>query len=172
MFLFAFLILGRGLFAFAQEEVACGELAQEERTQGERNEKKFAVSLGLEWDMNSRKNFAGGLALGFDYNLPVAIPFAVGMTVTVSSNFTGIVVIEPAALFRWYFLGKRHSGFFAQADAGAYLVIEDEELSPLFLGGLRGGFRLPLGTMFYIEPYGRVGYPFMFGIGVMAGIRF
>jgi len=40
------------------------------------------------------------------------------------------------------------------------------------MGGLRAGYRLPLGDMFFIEPFGRVGYPFMFGIGALAGVRF
>jgi hypothetical protein len=119
--------------------------------------------------MNSRENFAGGAVLGFDFNLSRAI--AVGLTVTYSNNFSGISVIEPAALFRWYIFGNS-AGLFVQADVGAYLVLEERELTPLFLGGLRGGFRFPLGELFYVEPYGRVGYPFAFGVGAMAGVRF
>jgi len=157
------------LFALILMNTLCA-FAQDESPQIEQSEKKFAVSLGLEWNMNSRENFAGGAVLGFDFNLSPL--FAIGLTATYSNNFSGISVIEPAALFRWYILGSGHSGFFAQADLGAYLVLEDEELTPVFLGGLRGGIRLPLGTSFYVEPYGRVGYPFVFGIGVMAGIRF
>jgi hypothetical protein len=116
-----------------------------------------------------RENFAGGAVLGFDYSF--ARFFAAGLTVTVGSNFDGIMVFEPSALFRWYFLGKGHSGLFAQADAGAYLVVEDGVMTPLFDGGLRLGYRLPL-KRFYVEPYGRIGYPFAFGVGAMAGVRF
>jgi hypothetical protein len=159
------LILFCSLCAFAQD----GQIESSEQ-----GVKKAAVSLGLEFNMNSRENFAGGAVLGFDFNLPRFL--AVGLTVTYSNNFSGISVIEPAALFRWYFLGNVRSDFFqgvfAQADIGAYLVLEDKELTPLFLGGIRGGFRLPFGEMFFIEPYGRVGYPFLFGIGAMAGVKF
>jgi hypothetical protein len=119
--------------------------------------------------MNSRENFAGGAVLGFDVSLSRAL--ALGFTVTYSSNFSGISVIEPAALFRWYLLGGP-AGLFVQADAGAYLVLEDGGLIPLFMGGLRGGFRIPAGPSFYVEPYGRIGYPFAFGVGAMAGVRF
>jgi hypothetical protein len=133
-------------------------------------ETKAAVGLGLEWNMNSRVNFAGGAVLGFDYRF--LRYFAAGLTVTASSNFDGITVIEPTALFRWYFLGKGHSGFFAQAEAGAYLILEEGVVNPLFDGGLRGGYRLPLKQRFYVEPYGRLGYPFAFGAGVMTGVRF
>jgi len=152
--LFLALFLFAGLGAFAQEE-------------------KMAAGAGLEWNMNSRSGFAGGAVLGFDYNLPIdAFPLAAGLTFTVSSNFAGIIVIEPAAMFRWYFPGSAHTGFFAQADVGAYFAFEDEETYPVFLGGLRGGYRLPFGSMFYAEPYLRIGYPFLFSIGAMAGIRF
>jgi len=132
-------------------------------------EKKAAIGIGLEWNMNARENFAGGAVFSFDYNLPRA--FALGVNVTASSNFSGITVIEPAAFLRWYFLGG-YNGFFIQADLGVYLILEDEDLTPMFLGGFRGGFRFPLGNSFYVEPFGRIGYPFAFGIGALAGIKF
>jgi len=131
---------------------------------------KAAIGLGAEWNMNSRDNFAMGAVLAFDYNLGSA--FALGINATASSNFNGIFVIEPAGFFRWYFLGKGHTGLFVQADAGAYLVLEDDDITPLFLGGVRAGLRLPLGEKFFVEPFGRVGYPFAFGVGCLAGIRF
>ena len=152
-----------GLYVFAQDG------KNESANHNGQGVKKAAVGLGAEFNMNSRYNFAGGVVIGFDFNLSRA--FAVGFTVTGSSNFSGIAVIEPAALFRWYVFGNS-AGLFVQADAGAYLILEDGELTPLFLGGLRGGFRLPLGSTFFIEPYGRVGYPFVFGVGASAGIRF
>jgi len=130
---------------------------------------KMALGLGPEWNMNSRENFAAGLTLSFDYNL--ASPFSVGVNVTASSNFNGITVLEPAVSFRWYFSGRNHTGWFIQADAGVYLVLEENDVIPLFLGGLRGGIRIPMGRIF-IEPFGRIGYPFFFGIGALAGMRF
>jgi len=120
--------------------------------------------------MNARENFAGGAALAFDYALPFS--FAIGVSFTASNNFSGIAVMEPAALLRRYFSKNGNSGLFLQADAGAFLIFEDGKIIPLFMGGLRGGFRLPLKSSFYIEPYGRAGYPFVFGIGVLTGIRF
>jgi hypothetical protein len=120
--------------------------------------------------MNSRENFAGGLVLGYDYTIDSS--FSTGAVVTASSNFTGIAVIEPAAMFRWYFLPDIHKGLFAQADAGVYLVVEETGTRALFLGGLRAGIRLPLAEKFFIEPFGRIGYPFAFGIGVLSGINF
>jgi hypothetical protein len=155
-FLFIFLFLIQTVCVFAQLT--------------NNREKKIALGGGLEWNMNSRENFAGGAVIDFDYNFDSSLTG--GVVVTVSSNFTGIAVIEPAAMFRWYFLSSVHNGLFAQADAGVYLVVEEANTKALFLGGLRAGIRLPLGVNFFIEPFGRIGYPFAFGIGVLSGINF
>ena len=130
--------------------------------------KKAAISLGAEWNMNARNTHAGGAVLAFDYSFKNI--FAVGINATASTNFSGIVVVEPAAFFRWYFVQR--IGFFLQADAGAYLLFENKEMTTIFLGGVRLGLRIRIGETFFLEPYGRVGYPFMFGIGLMAGVRF
>ena len=135
-------------------------------------EKKMATGLGLEWNMNSRHNFAGGTILSFDYNLPGYFA-AVGFTVGGSSNFSGFEVLEPAVLLRYYILNDGYSGFFTQLDAGTFIIFEDgedTEYRPLL--GIRGGYRLLLDSPFYIEPFGRLGIPFAFGVGAVAGIRF
>jgi outer membrane protein OmpA-like peptidoglycan-associated protein len=138
---------------------------------------KWALGLGPEWNMDSYRFFAAGAAFALDFNLPHSM--AVGLTVDSSFKGTGFTALEPAALFRWYFLGKGHFGFFVQADVGAFLYFEgygrDEyqgQIKPFVLGGGRVGYRFPLGKMFYIEPYARGGYPFAYGVGVNAGIRF
>jgi len=109
--------------------------------------------------------------LGFDYNLPTAIPLAVGVSIIGSTNFSGIYVAEFTGLFRWYFLGRGYDGFFAQANVGYNLALQEGSPMPL-IGELRAGYRFPLGKMVYVEPYGRAGYPAVWGVGVMAGIRF
>jgi len=138
---------------------------------------KAAIGISPEWNLNSRDSLAAGAVLAVDFN--VSSSFALGANATVSSDFSDITVIEPAAMFRWYLLSKEHAGSFAagnglflQADVGAYLVLENDEVTPLFLGGLRTGVRLPFGNTFFIEPYGRIGYPFIFGFGFLTGIRF
>ena len=138
----------------------------------------MAAGLGPEWNMDSRENFGLGVSLSFDCKLPInAAPFAAGFTASYSNNFYGITTIETAALFRWYFGGAigmtdGFEGFFVQADLGAFFLLDNSEATPYFLGGLRAGYRFPLGTMFYAEPFGRLGYPFAFGIGALAGITF
>jgi outer membrane protein OmpA-like peptidoglycan-associated protein len=130
----------------------------------------MALGLALEWNMDADTYFAGGAGLTFDYNLSRL--FALGLSVTANSNFNVLTALEGAALFRWYFLSVNNLRLFAQADAGVFLYMESEEIEPMFLGGGRIGLRLPLGQSWYIEPYARGGYPFAYGVGINAGIRF
>ena len=129
-----------------------------------------SIGLGLEWNMDSRHNFAGGTALSFDYKLPWY--FAAGFTVTGSTNFYNFKVIEGTVLLRNYVQRNDYSGLFFQVDIGSFIIFENGDIIPMFEIGVRGGFRIPLGSSFYIEPYGRIGYPYAFGLGVMAGINF
>ena len=135
----------------------------------------LSFGIGPEWDMNSRHNFAGGAVFGLYYDLSNVL--TAGLTATGSTNFFGIEVIEFAGLIRWYYPGMKHAGIahtglFTQYEGGAFFIFEDGERIVLPLIGLRGGYRLPIGSHFYIEPCGRLGYPFAFGIALMAGILF
>jgi hypothetical protein len=132
----------------------------------------ISVSLGPEWNMNSRENFAGGVVLGFDYNFLYFHPCAAGLTVTAGSNFDGFTAVEAVAMLRWYYSeGEPSSGLFGQPEMGVYFILENETVSPIFDGGIRAGYRIHFNPSFYFEPYGRLGYPFVFGIGVTAGVR-
>lgn len=135
-------------------------------------ESKVALGAGMEMNMNAHNYFAGGAVLGLDVNLPRS--FAAGLSATASFKDTGLTAIEAAAMLRRYFGSKGF--FFAQADAGALFYLEAayraEKIRTLFSGGLRAGVRLPIGSLWYIEPYARGGYPFIFSVGVIAGIRF
>jgi len=134
-------------------------------------EKKMSVGAGAEWNMASRHDFAGGAVLNFLYNLPGST--AVGLSFTGSMNFNNIYVLEPAFLVRHYFSQEHYSGFFIQYDTGAFIAFEKKGITPMVKSGLTGGYRFLLGSsFFYIEPYGRAGYPFAFGLGAMAGVRF
>ena len=135
----------------------------------------FSAGIGPEWNMNSRYNFAGGAVFGVYYNLSGRS--SVGLSAAGSTNFSGTQVIEFTGLFRWYYKGMvhngaEHTGLFTQLEGGAFFINEEGERTVLPLVGLRGGYRIPLSSHFYIEPCGRLGYPFAFGIGLMAGISF
>jgi hypothetical protein len=149
--LLAILVLGIYLCAYAQE-------------------KKIAVGFGAEWNMASRHDFAGGAVLNFLYNLPGSS--SLGFSFTGSMNFNNIYVLEPAFLARHYYSQEKHSGFFVQFNAGAFIALEEKGITPMIMSGLAAGYRIPLGSSFFIEPYGRAGYPFAFGLGLMAGFCF
>jgi len=133
-------------------------------------ENELSLGGGMEWNMNSREMFAGAFSFIAGFNLPVPSKnMSIGTTAVYSNNFFGFSVVEIAGIFRWYFVGQGYSGFFVQADLGAYLFMEEGNTTPLFAGGLRGGYRFLLGK-FYLEPYGRLGYPFAFGVGMVGGV--
>jgi len=132
----------------------------------------ISIGIGPEFNMNSRENFAGGFVVSIDYKLPIsAIQLAAGLTMTTSFNFSDALSFEVTGMVRWYFLRIKNLNFFAQADAGMHLIVENNISVVLIEGGLRAGLRMPIGDLFYIEPYGRFGYPYAWGMGVLAGVR-
>ena len=148
---FSALILLYSLCAFGQEE-------------------KISAGIGVEWNMNSRHYYAGGAAFSMEFHIPKYS--SVGFTVSGNTNFSGITVIEPTLLLRAYIPGNGYKGFFVQVDLGTHIILENKDVTVLFEQGGRGGYRLLLGDYFYVEAYGRLGYPFVFGIGAMTGVRF
>jgi len=132
----------------------------------------ISAGFGPEINMNARNNFAGGLTLSADYQLPIpAFRFSAGLVISGSHNFSDTGVMETVGMFRWYFMGDDYTGFFAQADVGMHFITEPTISPVLFQVGVRAGYRMFLTDMFYIEPYGRFGYPYFMGIGVLAGMR-
>jgi len=169
------------MFAFAQDfddtEVFEYEYTENAVSPGGSNIHILSAAAGFEMNMNSREGLGGAIALAADYQLPISgLRLAAGLNITGSTNFSGTLVMEITAMARWYFLSAEHDGPFAQVDLGLHLITEKKdnriENFALFESGLRAGFRLPIGDSFYIEPYGRFGYPYFFGIGVLAGMRF
>jgi hypothetical protein len=51
------------------------------------------------------------------------------------------------------------------------ILIYQEETYPAFAGGATVGYRIPL-KKFFIEPYVRLGYPYVAGFGFAAGYSF
>ena len=161
------LVLLITLLLISSQFVFAEVFAEDEQTPTENY--KAAIGFGVEINMNSPENFAGAALFNFDVN--IARQFALGINVTGNTNFSGITVLEFSGMFRWYFLSLKHDGWFAQINAG-YNHVDIEGAPIALISELRGGIRIPMGN-FYIEPYGRVGYPVVWGAGVVAvaGIR-
>ena len=159
------IVIAMGVNVFAQDEGAAGFA---DFASGGSGVHKIAIGLGPEFNINTQEGFAGGIGLSVDYQLPSSL--AAGLIVSMSHDFADFTVLELGALVRYYFFGTEHSGLFAQADLGTTLIFYDGETTPVFMGGLRAGYRMDLGPG-YIEPYFRAGYPYLFGFGVIGGIK-
>jgi len=144
---------------------------------------RVSLGLGPEINLNSGTAFDLGAVLSLDVSF--ADYWGVGVVAKGSHDFSSAWVVEGAAFGRRYFSGaaprqgSTYSGFFAQAEAGIHIIVEDNvhlevgESLTRVMGGLRAGYRFLLGSSrgFYLEPYARGGYPYLWGVGVIAGMR-
>jgi hypothetical protein len=130
---------------------------------------RFALGFGIEGNVNTREGMALGGTLSFDYGLHKDL--ILGAKIGFSYDFNRVITLEQALYGRWNFFEFEGNALFAQADLGLSLVCEDPQYVSLFLGGVTLGLRFPL-DQWYVEPYVRGGYPFMWGAGVIGGYRF
>ena len=129
-------------------------------------ETKIAFGYGGEVNKNAEYGVGGGAILCFD--VAIFQRFAVGLNVTMSGDDSYNGILETAAMVRWYF----YKGFFAEADGGLIVYSLRDDFMPYnYLVGLRAGYRLPFGELFYVEGHVRGGYPFIFGAGAVVGFR-
>jgi hypothetical protein len=132
-------------------------------------QKQFALGLGVEGNMNTRKGAALGGIISADYGI---IPnLAAGIKFGFSHNFNRILTLEPELFVRWYFWALKDLSVFAQAGLGTSVIFEDGAPHPAVLGDISAGLRIPLGQ-WYVEPYLRTGYPLIWSAGLGAGYRF
>ncbi|MCL2069585.1 MAG: hypothetical protein FWH19_01190 [Treponema sp.] len=136
----------------------------------ETKESSMSAGLGLEWNWDSRHDFAGGIPVNIIYD--IHRDFSLGLNVTGSYNFFSMEALELSILARSYIDKNRRLGTFIQGEMGAFIIFEEEGITPMPLLGFHLGYRHLLTRLFYLEPYGRLGYPFGFGIGLTAGILF
>jgi len=128
------------------------------------------AGAGAEVNANSREGVAlgGVLSFGVDFFQQ----FAGGLKLTFSHNLDETSALEPQAFFRFYLPLQFETGdFFVQADMGAVVLFEDGSAYPSFSGGLTAGWRYVIVQNIYIEPHLRVGYPFIWGAGISAGMK-
>jgi hypothetical protein len=130
----------------------------------------FFIAPALETAMFSTAStaFGGGLAFGYDG------PVMLGYRALYFADPDGLATLELNIFLRLYL--PPGSGFFIQAGVGPCIFARNTPLFPPKLSatsvGLVLGRRFPLGSRWYVEPYLRVGYPYVAGTGVSAGFRF
>jgi hypothetical protein len=135
--------------------------------------KQFSLGLGIEANMYARRGVALGTAVSADYGF---LPnLAAGIKFGFSHNLARIMALEPEVFARWYAGDVKGLFLFVQAGLGTSVIFEDRsegrKAHPAVMGNLAAGLRIPL-KQWYVEPYLRTGYPFIWGAGVSAGRRF
>jgi hypothetical protein len=146
----AFLLMALGLCAFAEmPEIFAG--------------------LGPEVNAHTRKGAALGGAI--TAGMVINEQFSTGLKTGFFGDFKTVSALEIMGFFR-YNLPLPIKGFFVQAELGAPIFFEYGNVFPAFLGSLSAGWRYNFDNRFFIEPSVRGGYPFGWGVGLMAGIRY
>lgn len=135
----------------------------------------FWISASLETANYSQTGLSYGGGLAFAYDKGVSIGFK---TVYFFDFENKIDILELGFLLRFYLQGFSFcSGPFIQLSAGQALLFRREEVSlpaqwGIIYGSANFGWRFLLDKNYFIEPFIRGGYPFLFGGGLSAGIEF
>ena len=114
-----------------------------------------------------------GFAIGTEDRVSVGLKGIYAMPVLQED----ITALEITIFFRVYLTQSDVSGLFAQLTYGFAVFSGESKISipaegGTFSIGITAGWRFPLGSRFFIEPYLRGGYPYYGGLGVSAGVRF
>jgi len=137
------------------------------------------VGISPEINGYTREGFSigGGLVLGIDLN----DQFSTGLKTGFFDSLDTLTAFETVLFFRYYLpwlrFPKSTDGLFAQLEAGSVILLESGynvnlEAFPSFSGGLSVGWRFNLGERWFVEPVGRVGYPYVWGGSITVGIRY
>jgi hypothetical protein len=118
----------------------------------------------------SDDGFSLGAALQGEYR--IAAQFSGGVRLGILHDMKDVMIVEPAAFGRWYFLDLPFGGdsmkLFAQGEIGAAVFSRGSGSYSAFMGALGAGVRLPLGD-WHVEASLRGGYPFMFAGSLTCG---
>jgi hypothetical protein len=168
IFLSAYPVLSQDLVSENEEKAAQTE---ERLRPGE-----FWLGLGGEAAMFGTSGFSYGGSFAFGYGVGVSVGLKAAYFF---DNVENIDVLELNFLLRFYLRGLTFSsGPFVQVLAGSAVFFRRETgfAIPAQWGipsaGACFGWRFNIGKVFFAEPYIRGGYPYIFGGGVAAGVRF
>jgi hypothetical protein len=143
----------------------------------------LSLSLGVEGNGYSPTFMGFGARLNGDYRFGEMLSAG---TSTLLCTDGVLTTLEFSGNIRYYLFRSEDSlikyynwasvfQFFIQAEVGAAAFIDEgNHLQPKFMVGLAAGSRIALSRFgsFYVEPYIRMGYPYIFGIGAVGVYRF
>jgi len=140
------------------------------------SEDAFWFALSPETAMYSNSGFCLGTGLALAYGKRISIGFRAAYFIDFIDR---VDVLELGFFLRFYALKSfLNSGLFVQLSGGhaLFISIKDGVSVPAQWGTMYGGadvgWRFRLGKRFFLEPFVRGGYPYLFGAGLSAGAAF
>jgi len=134
----------------------------------------------LDFGVGSSNVLVDGMSFGLilDPKLALTPRVMLGNRKAINFSTDGIVALETQAYLRWNFLraGAAHNaaGIFAQCGLGllaAYRGADVKQTRGSVLLDAAAGVTIPMSSRWHIEPSVRVGYPFIAGASVTAGLK-
>lgn len=137
---------------------------------------KSSLGLIVEANKNSISKISPAAGLSFEYSIfrRVSLGIKTIASFDIFEKENSIYVIEPLIFGRWYAVsptGEPSAGLYVEPQGGLELIFVNDKLHCVPSLGASLGFRIPINS-FYFEPYLRGGYPYLFGAGLGAGLRF
>jgi hypothetical protein len=132
----------------------------------------FTIGAGAELNLltlEEQKAALGGVTI---FEIRMGPVFAMGVNIGAGYGWNDFISIENRMFARWYFARLQDVDFFVQTEAGllaAFLAFDMSESRGSPSIGLMLGSRLHLSPAWYLEPYIRGGYPYLGGVGIIAG---
>ncbi|MDR2479844.1 MAG: OmpA family protein [Treponema sp.] len=132
----------------------------------------FSFGAGAEGNLLTLEDQSAALGGVINMENRLGPVFAMGVNIGSGYGWNNFFSIESRVFGRWYFAQPGNVAFFFQADAGLLVTFRSFDFfesrgSPS--AGLTLGSRIKLSNKWFIEPYIRGGYPYLGGIGVLAG---
>ena len=134
----------------------------------------WSLGAGLEVNLNTREGMAMGYGAGLDryffYDGDRGV-FRAGVKAVMHTDFDSITGMEADLYARVNILRIWRGDIFTQLSWGVATFREDALTANTMLMDFTAGYRFTLVRGFYLEPYVRTGFPFLFGGGITAGHR-
>jgi hypothetical protein len=152
------------------------QIAQTEENEFQWNSHPWTLGVGADYGRNTRKEFALGYGIIFERYL--FCPWlGLGIRGMMYNDFQSITSTEAMITLRLWFPetpGIKRAFLFTQWGFGLSFYLEEERSITAYVMDAQLGWRVLLGktNRFYVEPYIRTGFPFMFSAGLTAGRRF
>ena len=126
--------------------------------------------IGISPEAGAYTRFGAAIGGSLSAGVEINRQFSAGVITSIFHNLDTVLSVDPKAFFRYYIPLPAY-GLFVQAETGCVVFFEFNEAFPAFSGSVSAGWRFNFAENWYAEPAARFGYPFIWGVGVSAGVR-